>query len=310
MPGIGIIVNPRGKKFKKDPDKVQRMSFIVGDKASYSATEDLHDLRRVAEEFKTRDIDILAIGGGDGTTHVTLSHFVDVYGEKPLPKVTFLRGGTMNSLANACHIKGKPEKILSQLIYKYHEGEEFGVTEMDSMKINGMVGFIFGCGVIYRFMESYYSGFWNASPPKATWTLLRSISSALVNGPYARRMFKRFDADVWVDGEKWPFANWAAVYAGSIPIMGLKARVFHYAEEYRKFHAVGFSLPPRNVLRHVPRMVFGKKPLCEDMVEQPAKEMIIDLAEPMAYTIDGDMLPVAKKITVSTGPRIQIILPR
>ena len=308
MPGIGIIVNPKGKKFKKDPDKVQRLSFIVGDRASYSATEDLHDLRRVAEEFKTRDVDILAIGGGDGTTHVTLTHFIDVYGEKPLPKITFLRGGTMNSLANACNIKGKPEKILSQLIYKYHDGYEFETTELDIMKINKMYGFIFGCGVIYRWMQTYYAGPWGASPPKATWTLLRAIGSALVNAKYARNIFRRFDADVWVDGEKWPFANWAAVYAGSIPILGLKAKVFHFSEEYRRFHAIGFSLPPRNVLRHVPNMFMGKPSNCEEMMEGPAKEMRIELAEPMAYTIDGDMLPPAKNITVSTGPRIQVLV--
>lgn len=308
MAGIGIVVNPKGKKFKQDPDKIQRLSFIVGDQGSYSATEDLHDLRRVAEEFKTRDIDILAIGGGDGTTHVTLSHFIEVYGEKPLPNITFLRGGTMNSLANACHIKGKPEKILSQLIYKYHEGHQFESTEMDCMQINDLYGFIFGCGVIYRWMDSYYSGPMGASPPKATYTLLRAIASASLNGKYARDLFRRFDAEVTVDGERWPFANWSAVYAGAIPILGLKAKVFHLSEEYRRFHAVGFSLPPRNVLRHVPRMYLGRPPRCDQMLEEPAQEMVIELAEPIPYTIDGDMLPPAKKITVKTGPRIKILV--
>lgn len=307
MPGIGIIVNPKGKKYKKDPDRIRRLSFIVGDKASYSATEDLGDLRRVAEEFKTRDIDILAIGGGDGTNHVTLTHFLDVYGEKPLPKLAFLRGGTMNTLANACNIKGDSEKILSNIIYKYHEGEEFETTEMDMMKINDKYGFIFGLGVIYRFMESYYRGA-PPSPPKATWTLTRSIASALFNTQYARKMFRRFDADVWVDGRKWPFANWSAIYAGSIPILGLKFRVFHYAETPHRFHAIGFSLPPRNVLKHVRTMYLGMKSKSDELIESPAQEMRIELAEPMPYTIDGDMLAPQKNITVQAGPRIKILI--
>jgi diacylglycerol kinase (ATP) len=307
MSGIGIIVNPRGKKYKKDPDRLRRLSFIVGDRASYSATEDLHDLRRVAEEFKTRDIDILAIGGGDGTNHVTLSQFIEVYGEKPLPQLTFLRGGTMNTLANSVNIKGNSEKILSNLIYKYHEGKSFETTELDLMKINEKFGFIFGLGAIYRFMEAYYRGM-PPSPPKATWTLTRSIASAILNGKFARGLFERFDAQVEVDGEPWPFSNWSAIFAGSIPFLGLKFRVFHYAEEPGVFHAIGFSLPPRNVLKFVPYMFLGKKTPSEELVEQPAREMRIRLSQPMAYTIDGDMLPAAREITVSTGPRLKIIV--
>lgn len=307
MPGIGIVVNPRGKKYKKDPDKMRRMSFIVGDRGSYSVTEDLDDLRRVAEEFKTRDIDILAIGGGDGTNHVTLTQFIEIYGEKPLPKITFLRGGTMNSLANSCEIKGAPEKILSNLIYKYHEGIEFKSTEMDMMKINNKYGFIFGCGVIFRFMEAYYKGA-TPSPPKAVWTLTRSITSAISNGHFARHMFERFDGDVWVNGEKWPFANWSALYAGSIPILGLQFKVFHHAEEKYRFHATGFSLPPRNVLRHVPSMFVGKKSECDELMAEAATEMRMEFSKPMPYTIDGDMLAGEKNITISLGPRIQILV--
>lgn len=307
MSGIGIIVNPRGKKYQKDPDRLRRLSFIVGDRASYSATEDLHDLRRVAEEFKTRDIDILAIGGGDGTNHVTLSQFIEVYGEKPLPQLTFLRGGTMNTLANSVNIKGNSEKILSNLIYKYHEGKSFETTELDLMKINDKFGFIFGMGAIYRFMEVYYRGM-PPSPPKATWTLTRSIVSALLNGKFAQGLFERFDAEVELDGQAWPFSNWSALLAGSIPLLGLKFRVFHYAEEPGAFHAIGFSTPPRNVLKFVPYMFVGKKTPSEELVEQPAREMRIRLSQPMAYTIDGDMLPAAQEVIVRTGPRLKIIV--
>lgn len=307
MPGIGIVLNPHSKKHKKDPDKIKQLGFIVGDRGSCQATEDLADLRRVAEAFKTRDIDILAIGGGDGTNHVTLSTFIEVYGEKPLPKVTFLRGGTMNTLANACNIKGAPEKILSNLIYKYHEDEPFETTEMDLMQVNDKYGFIFGCGVIFRFMQAYYTGA-PPSPPKATWTLVHSIASALVNGPFARKMFARYDAEVTVDGKKWPFANWSALYSGSIPILGLKFRVFHYSEAIGKFHAIGFSLPPRNVLRHVDDMFFGKPSRSENLIEQPAQEMRIDLAEPMPYTIDGDMMPAETSFRIRTGPRLKILV--
>ncbi len=305
MAGIGIVLNPHSKKHKRDPDRMKKMAFIVGDKGSCKETTDMDDLRRVAEEFKTRDIEILGIGGGDGTNHVVLTNFIQVYGEKPLPKIAFLRGGTLNTLATACDIKGSPEKILSNLICKYHEDIPFNLREMDIMNINGSYGFIFGTGVIYRFMKEYYAK--SPSPLRAAWILGRSVGSAILNGPLARGMFERYDAEVTVDGEVWPFKNYSALYAGSVDRLGMGFRVFHYSEAPRKFHAVGFALPPRNVLRHVPGMALGKPSHCDDLIERPATEMILKFKEPQYYIIDGDALGPAQEIRVSIGPRLKIV---
>ena len=108
MPGIGVILNPYSRKYKNNPEMAKHMGFIVGDKASCKATEDLADLRRVAEEFKTRDIDILAINGGDGTIHCTLTTFLNVYGNKPLPKIANLFTNTLiviESENSLCKVK-------------------------------------------------------------------------------------------------------------------------------------------------------------------------------------------------------------
>lgn len=306
MPGIGIVLNPHSKKHKKDPDRMKNLAFIVGDKGSCKETSDLGDLHRVAEEFKTRDIEILAIGGGDGTNHVTLTAFIKVYGEKPLPKITFLRGGTLNTLAVACNIKGTPERILSNLIYKYHEDVPFQIKEVDIMNINGAYGFIFGTGVIYRFMDEYYRG--TPSPLRAFNTLSRSIGSALVNGPFACKLFERYEAQVQVDGKAWPFKNYSALYAGSVDRLGLNFRVFHYSDVPGNFHAVGFSLPPRNVLKNVGKMYAGKPTQDENILESPAATMEIRFSEPQGYIIDGDRLPPVSEIVVKTGPRLKILV--
>ena len=156
-------------------------------------------------------------------------------------------------------------------------------------------------------MDAYYNK-GNRSPLGAGVTLAHSIGSALINGKFARDMFARMGGEVWVNGQKWPFQNYSAVYAGSVDRLGLKFRVFHYSEEPRKFHAISFSLPPRNVLRHVPYMFLGKPSRSEDLVEAPADEMLIKFDEPQAYTIDGDMLPAAKEISIKIGPRLQVVV--
>jgi diacylglycerol kinase family enzyme len=307
MPGIGVVLNPHSKRYRKNPEKLKRMGFIVGDKGSFAPTNNLHDIRRVAEEFKAKEIDILALSGGDGTNHVTLTTFIQVYGDQPLPKITFLRGGTLNTIAFACGIFGSPEKVLANLLYKYHEDEPFETTEIDIMNINGKYGFIWGAGVIYNFMQAYYQhGI--PSPAWAAWTLARSIGSAMINGPFACRMFERMDAEVTVDGKKWPFKNYSAIFAGSIEYLGLGFRVFYLAREPRKFHAISFSLPPRNVLRYVPLMFLGRPSGCPDLIEMPASEMIVQLAEPKGYTIDGDMHPPTDRFVIRTGPRLTVIV--
>lgn len=307
MPGIGVILNPHSKRYRKNPEKLKRMGFIIGDKGDFVPTKDLSDIRVVAEEFKKKEIDILALSGGDGTNHRTLTTFIEVYGKKPLPKITFLRGGTLNTIAFSCGISGSPEKILANLLYKYHEDEPFETTEIDIMKINGTYGFLWGVGLIYRFMEEYYrNGI--PSPLQAAWILAKSIGSAAINGPFACRLFERIDAEVMIDGKGWPFKNYSAIFAGSVEYLGLGFRVFYLAPEPRQFHAIGFSLPPRSVLRYVPHMLIGRPSGCPDLVENSSSEMVVKLSKPQGYTIDGDMHPPTDRFTIRTGPRLTVIV--
>lgn len=309
MPGIGVILNPHSKRHKKDPSQVKRMGFIVGDKASCKATEDMEDLRRVAEEFKTRDIDILAISGGDGTNHCTLSTFLQVYGEKPLPKIAFLKGGTLNTVATSFGIWGSPEKLLSDLVIKYHEDIPFSTRDVNLMKVNDSYGFIFGIGLVYNFMEAYYSG-GTPSPAKAVWTIARTASSAIFNTKFARDMFRRFDAKVTANGKPWAFRNYSSLYTGSINQIGLNFKAFYLVDQFpNQFHAIGFSLPPRNILPYIPKMFLGKPSGCPNLVEEAITEMTIELEEPLPHQIDGDMLGASAFYRISTGPKITIVIP-
>lgn len=308
MPGIGVILNPHSKRYKKYPEELKKMGFIVGDKASCRATDTMEHLEEVVHDFKNRDIDILAISGGDGTLHCTLTSFIRVYGDKPLPKICLLRGGTLNAVATIVGVKGTPETLLSNLMVKYHEDIPFQTTEMMLTKVNDQYGFIFGLGVIYRFMEDYYSNP-NVNALIAAKTLCKAIGSAIINGKFARGLFERFDADVIVNGKKWPFANYSAIYSGSMEELGLNFKTFYHVPDFPgQFHAIGFSLPPRNIIPYVPLMYFGKPSGCPNMLEEPATEMIIKLQKPMSYTIDGDMKKPLDYFHVSSGPKITILV--
>ena len=124
MSGIGIITNPHSKLNKRNPQRTALLGYILGEKGRLEVTNNLDDLGRVAREFKSKNIGILAINGGDGTICRTLTAFIQVYGNAPLPKVALLRGGTINVLANNLGIAGSPEQVLYRLVEVYSNEEK------------------------------------------------------------------------------------------------------------------------------------------------------------------------------------------
>ncbi len=120
MSGIGVIYNPRSGKNLRDPRAAGRLARALGDHGVVREAGSLDQLYRVAEDFRRLGIDVLGISGGDGTNGVTITGFLDVYAGSALPQLAFLRGGTMNTVANSVGIRrGPPEGLLHRLIQAY-----------------------------------------------------------------------------------------------------------------------------------------------------------------------------------------------
>lgn len=309
MSGIGVVLNPFSKKYKTDPNRLERISFIIGDKASCKPTVDIDDLKRVAEEFKTRDIDILAISGGDGTIHCTLSTFLKVYGEKPLPRIYFLRGGTHNTITASLGVQGSTEELLSNLLVRYHEDKPFKIRKLRITRVNDEVGCIFGLGAVYRFMEVYYRMSSTLSHVTAVLMVVRGMVSMLVNGKMCRQVFKPFEAEITVNGKTWPFANYVTFFTGSVSQIGLGCNVFNsMLTRTDCVHAVGMSLKPRELFSQLPRMYLGKGARHPGILEEPAQNIIIRCAKPQPYTIDGDMYEGRTDFEIGLGPEVVVLV--
>src|SRR5271154_3186017 len=118
--GIGVVLNPRSRRNLRDPRAASRLARTLGDHGVVRTAGSIDELYRIAEDFRRDDIDVLAISGGDGTNHVTLTGFIDVYAGHTMPQVALLRGGTMNTVANSVGMgRGKPEGLLGRLIRDY-----------------------------------------------------------------------------------------------------------------------------------------------------------------------------------------------
>lgn len=286
------------------------MGFIVGDKGSCHTTKDLLDVEKLGKEFKDRKIEILGISGGDGTIHKTLTTFIKVYGKDPMPKVALLRGGTMNNLTNCLKIRGTPEKILSNLILKYHEDIPFEETEIDILKINDDCGFLFGMGLVSHFVEKYnLHSNGDPTPWRAFGLLSRTMLSAFLHTKPALKMCERFDATIRVDGIPAPFKNYMMIFAGTMDNLGFHFRPLYRARETPgKFQFVAISTTPRNLLFTFPQAFFGRPSGSDDYFDVVGSKAVIEFDRPRTYTIDGDTPEPSDRIEISTGPRFRIIV--
>ncbi len=314
MPGIGIITNPHSRRNRRYPERMRRLGYMLGRHDTYELTNRIEDIEEVAREFKQSDIDILALNGGDGTNHVTLSTFIDVYGDDPLPKIALLRGGTMNTVSNSIGIRGTPPKLLANLVEKYYTDRPFETSVRDILKVTDETGtrygFIFGNGIVANFLELYYDTD-DPSPTTAAALLTKGFANlAMGGGEITDKLFSPFTARIEMEEGSWAERDYTAVVASTVDQIGLGFRPFNRCQEKEHtFHMLGVAADAVGVARAFPRLRLGLPIEDEDFPSAVTSRAVFRSSEPISYTIDGDM-HVAEDgtVTMETGPRMEIII--
>ena len=338
MPGIGVIYNPRSGRNLRDPSAARRLSVALGDHGVVREAGSIDELYRVAEDFRSLDIDILGISGGDGTNGVTITGFLDVYAQAALPQIAFLRGGTMNTAANSIGIRrGPPEGLLGRLVHAYVERASIPLQDVERhvLKLRGesavrtprgdadaapasikapplveKYGFVFGTGVVCGYLAEYYAG-GKPNPVVAAKTLLRGIGSALVRGPMIKRMAAPFRGTVELDdGTVWEERDYLSVAGGTIDQIGLNFRPFHrYAESPGRFHVLGIHTSPMGFVSQLPRIWRAAPMQPGHTFDATTTSVTIRSPQgPIRYMVDGDLHHVEGPLHVSIGPRVRIVV--
>jgi diacylglycerol kinase family enzyme len=287
----------------------------------------IDELYRIAEDFREVGIDVLAISGGDGTNHVTLTGFIDVYRGATMPQVALLRGGTMNTVANSVGVRrGRPDGLLGRLVRAYAQR---GALELENVERHVMrigprgsekcqYGFLFGTGVVHGFLSEYYRR-GEPSPLTALQTLTRGIGSALVRGRTIRRMARPFQGSVTIDDgtsetseTRWGPRNFLAVAAGTISHIGLQFKPFHrYAERPETFHLLGIHASPLSFVRELPRIHRAQALRAGKAFEAlPRRAILAGVDGRVEYMIDGDLDEVRGELEISIGPRVRLVVLR
>jgi diacylglycerol kinase (ATP) len=336
LAGIGVVFNPRSGRNLRDPRAAGRLERALGDNGVVRPARTLDELYRVAEDFRKLDIDVLGISGGDGTNGVTITGFLDVYQGNALPQIAFLRGGTMNTVANSIGLpRGKPEGLLDRLARKYVENaaRPFEDVERHVMCIRGenarsplktkhsgvasapplstKYGFLFGTGVVCGYLSEYYGTGEPPNPKIAAKTLLRGVGSAMVRGEMIKRMAEPFRGTVELDdGTVWEERNYLSVAGGTIDQIGLNFRPFHrWNEKPGAFHLLGIHTSPMGFVSQLPRILRAAPMKPGHTFEALTTSATIRSPKsPLRYMIDGDLHECDGPLHVSMGPKVRIVV--
>jgi diacylglycerol kinase family enzyme len=309
---VTVVLNPRSRANRQDPGMGERLASALGGEGEVVAAESLERLAHLTARMADQPPSAIAIHGGDGTLHKSLTALIRAWRDRPLPPIAVLPGGTMNVVASSLGIGGRPEGIVAELAAIVRAGRPLPTLDRRCMKVGEVYGFVFGNGLMANFLEEYYSGASDYGPGRALWLLARTFSSALVDGPYAQKVFRRFEGRVLVDGSELPWRRLTGVGAATVREVGLGFKLNHRADEDPdRFSVLAIHSGPLSLSLDLVPVHQGKGVAPERAFSAVASRLDIhpDASGEHIYTVDGDLYRGTGPIQVSVGPPVHFFRP-
>lgn len=313
MAGIGIITNPHSKLNKQYPHRQLLLTYIAGEQGKVAVTNDLDELYKVAQEFSRKNIKILAINGGDGTISRTLTAFIHVYKENPLPHIVLLRGGTMNMLADNLQIQGTPEHLLFRLIEAHSTGFFKETIHVPTLKIGDQYGFLFANGTSARYLAEFYqnkTGAWGALA-----LIGRLCLSYLLQSAFFFRIVQQDPTTLQIDAQPPLSHGSASVFCSTVKQLPMKIPFFQKLEANPdRFECISIQLPPNEVAKKLASMLW----FCLRNQQNPhsywvdfcCKRLAISTSTASPYTLDGELFMANRDgLSIELGPTIAFLIP-
>ena len=307
---IAVVVNPRSRANRRNPRIASEFQAIVGDRGRVYAPKSIEELVTTAAEIRQSAPAVIAIHGGDGTLHKTVTELGRAFGDAPLPPIAILCGGTMNVVATSLHIRERPAVFLTAIVEADRTGQPLEMIRRRCLRIGDELGFLFGSGLPANFLTEYY-GSGEYGPARAAWLLMRAFFSALWHGPFIRRLFKRFEGSVHVDGALLEQTAFVGLMAGTVREVGLGFKLVHRADDDpERFGVLAMHSAVLSLAFDVRAVQSGRGIAASRAFSAVASRMDVQSRNgSMAYTIDGDLYRTHEPVAISLGPHIDFLKP-
>ena len=300
---LGLIVNLEAKKIKSGKVKVENLVKRL-EKGKYMIRYIEYPFRSIfyiLDEFRYAGVDVVALAGGDGTIHKSITkmiEFKEIY--EFMPYVTFLKCGTMNSIAKALGFDD-PYSTLEKIVE-----ENVEITDVPLQKFHCFgneektyYGFIM-CGLaIVNFAQRYYSNkIWlmkNPSKTKGIYLFFKTLLSCLCNTKFFNEIAQKAEMEITLykdkDEEIKIYDSFNLFVTSAIPISIFGINAF---KELNSKNSLGFItglVNYKHIVQNflVPRILIGKKP--EGVYYEYADKVEISKADKKNFyvLIDGEI---------------------
>ena len=305
---IAVILNPKAAGDAYDAARIDRLRAIAGSRAVLFSIDDAERVHAVAEGIRERRAGVVAIIGGDGTVSSVLTALHRAYGRARWPHIAMLRGGTMNTVANAFGIpRGTPEELLARLLH----GGARPVWPRATLEVEGRLGFLFTAGAMVGFLDALYASERQLGKgPFAAFSLLSIVSvQALIGGPTFRKVETPLTATLKIDEAEHPERRYLAFAAGTVEQVGLGFRPFRLARECQdQFQIFAFHGSAQALVREFPKIYRGQ-PFTRGFGFDPlARKLSISTQDGVVpYGLDGDLHRAQSPLYVRVGPKVEIV---
>jgi diacylglycerol kinase family enzyme len=256
-------------------------------------------------------VDSLAVVGGDGTATAALTALARAWPVHVFPRVALLPGGSVNTIPSWFSGSAAPDRVLARLLRTADDPRE-RVCEPLEVRADGApprLGMIFGNGAVCRWLDLYHAQH-RRGPVGAAAVLTRALVSVAIRGELARELFRPFEASVEIDGASEPRGPFTAMAAGALPVLGLGFEPFFLAGTAGgAFHWITTDSRPWELGLDFPAARFGRRRPGTRLRDHRASTVAVRLAEPQAYTVDGDVFARAETVELRAGPPLRMWVP-
>lgn len=320
---IAVFVNPRSRANRRNPRLAAEFQAVLGDSGRVLAPDSIADLDAMAAGLRASPPPFIAIHGGDGTLHRTVTALGRAWGDQPLPPLVLLCGGTMNVVASSLRIAGPPVPVLHAVTEAARAGHPPELIRRRCMRIGDKLGFVFGNGLMANFLGEYYA-VGSYGPSRAMWLIARTFFSTLVRGPFARRVFRRFEGSVRVDGQALTETRFVGVGAATVREVGLGFKLNHRADDDpERFGVLAIHAPPLALVADLRAVHDGRGIAASRAWSGVASTLEVApglsgdgagdaggaQSGEMSYTIDGDLYKGSGPLRITVGPAVTFVKP-
>lgn len=312
-PSLVMVLNPNAGRVRKRMAGAQVATAELNPRLHLTGS-----LAALDELFARVPVDAsqtVCFYGGDGSIARGLSAMINCLGKHaPLPTILPVAAGTINVMSEYVGLSEPPLETLSRL----SEDATLVRRSIPSIEVAvegqaPLYGFMFGWGVIYRVLESYYSRRAHPTLADATMVMAQTFAQSVLPTATEMPLFACHNLGLVVDGKdlgpSQPGLHSLIVGVLERSTMGLRALPPEPLAEHR-FHFSGNGMRPAAVFRHALTLLFGQGDQRELAAEHPlvaeanVRELKLTLTE--GFTLDGEMIAVegTRACTISAGPMI------